>query len=875
MKNFVLIILALLLLNTCSTDESKDKKFPPFKISEHSADSTIVTLKFSEYEKRLNRNVKYKKIITQGDLPGDEKEQVAISTFADYIHEKKLKHETNYLGLTVTKEEKENFLWGDNIHEKIKTLPMFVDKENNKFDKSKVKPFIRQISTRKESTPYFVWSYLLDEIQNELIEEKYESLLLNSFIFTNTEKKWYNKLHTGKSSAKLTAIPYRDYQNTPEPTKEEYLEYLRENAYNYQIYENRYLKAAVIPLTIHKHFHEKEYKSMKRQLETLNDFGKIANHNKAIKTFSSFYFKNSFPNELKSLFKNGKPGDIYGPYYEKNSYRAVKFEKVMAIPDEAKAQHLLIRNIDIEQIRDVKKQIINRVKNGEDFLNIAKELAEKYGENGKWGDLGWFRYAEMEKEFSDSVFLNKPNSYPISKTRYGWHIINVQEHKNRQKQYHFTALYWPLSPSEKDVQASLQEASSFAATIEDTDNFEKLAAEKQYLIENYEAIGTANKIAELKNSKPVQKWAFKAFEGDLSKPYYLEGKIYLFKLEKIGKPGTMPLFAAKELISGAVKKQYIEKAIREQYDIKKLSKKPIEAISKTIKKDYQTITGITFAQNTIANFGTNPYLIGLICTAKPGEQSKIMFGPENAYVFEKTNEINADLGIDHKKRLQTIWRTNIYNDVYREVFKLHDRMTINKIRRQDSYFLVPSYTDSLPDNNELNKKMFKAEIAFRNQQYTKALEGTKDYTGFEELANTKPSKQQRLAALYGGLSALQSGKHTKAIELLQKADSQDRFFSVIIKGAQGDAYLQLGKQSKAIEMYKKAVKANTNFYINPNYLMKLAAIYAENNNHKKALKQLLTIKKLYPQAIIQRELDKYIATYEYLTNKNKVMAIAK
>ncbi len=875
MKNFMLIILGLILLNSCSTDNKEDETFPPFKITEHSADSSVITLEYEEYKKRFNKNLKYKKIITRGEFSDSEKEKLALSTFSDFIDDKKLKHETDYLGINVSEAEKENYLWGDNIHEKIKSLPMFINAETDEFDKSKVKPFVRQISANKTSSPYFVWQYLIDEINNELIKEKYESLLINSLIFTETEEKWYNRLYTGKSSAKITAIPYKNYQNIPEPTDEEYLEYLQEYDYNYQIYENRYLTAAAVPLTIHKHFHEKEYKSLKRQLETLKDFNKVANQNNEIKKFSSFYYEKSLPNELKALFKNGKPGDIHGPYYDKNSYRVVKFDKTQMVPDEAKAQHLLLRGMDKSQVNAIKKSIITRVKNGEDFLAVAKELSEKYEEDGRWGDLGWFRYAKMEKEFSDSVFLNKPGTYPISKTRYGWHIINIQEHKNLKKQFHFTALYWPLSPSEKDIEASLQEASSFAATIKNPDNFKKKATDKQYLIENYEAIAPGSRIEGLENSKQVYDWAFHAFEGNLSKPYYLEGKIYLFKLEKIAGPGTMPLSAVKKLIAGDIKKQYIKKAIKKQFNIDELSKEPIEKIAQTINNDYQTVTGITFAQNEIVNFGTNPFLIGLIRIAKIGEQSKILFGDENAYVFQKTNEKNIELSINHKKRQSSLWKTDIYNDVYREVFKLHDNMTINQSRKQDSYFLVPSYTDTLPDDKSLSKKMFEAEIAFRNEEFTEALEGTDGFKGFAELANSKPSKQQRLAALYGGLSALKAAKYTKAIELLEKVKTQDRFFSVIAKGAQGDAYLQLGQQEKAIEKYKEAVNANSNFFINPKYLMKIAAIYAQKKNNDEILKQLYTIKELYPQSIIQRELDKYIAVYEYLTNKEKVMAKIK
>ena len=67
--------------------------------------------------------------------------------------------------------------------------------------------------------------------------------------------------------------------------------------------------------------------------------------------------------------------------------------------------------------------VLERVKNGESFANIAKKVSlcpsKKRG-----GDLGTFGRGKMLKEFEKVAFaLGKGQISPIVKTKFGYHII--------------------------------------------------------------------------------------------------------------------------------------------------------------------------------------------------------------------------------------------------------------------------------------------------------------------------------------------------------------------------------------------------------------------------------------------------------------------
>jgi peptidyl-prolyl cis-trans isomerase C len=72
------------------------------------------------------------------------------------------------------------------------------------------------------------------------------------------------------------------------------------------------------------------------------------------------------------------------------------------------------------------KAALKRVKGGEDFAKVAKEVSKDPGAEG--GDLGWFTKARMVPEFADAAFKLEPGqiSEPV-KSPFGWHVIKLEE----------------------------------------------------------------------------------------------------------------------------------------------------------------------------------------------------------------------------------------------------------------------------------------------------------------------------------------------------------------------------------------------------------------------------------------------------------------
>jgi peptidyl-prolyl cis-trans isomerase C len=93
---------------------------------------------------------------------------------------------------------------------------------------------------------------------------------------------------------------------------------------------------------------------------------------------------------------------------------------------EVHARHILV------ETEDEAKAIEAELKKGADFAELAKKKSKDPGASDG-GDLGFFTKDQMVPEFSAVAFTLEPGkiSDPV-KSQFGWHIIKVEEKRNRK-----------------------------------------------------------------------------------------------------------------------------------------------------------------------------------------------------------------------------------------------------------------------------------------------------------------------------------------------------------------------------------------------------------------------------------------------------------
>ncbi len=92
---------------------------------------------------------------------------------------------------------------------------------------------------------------------------------------------------------------------------------------------------------------------------------------------------------------------------------------------EVSARHILVPT------ENEAKDVLKRVRGGEDFTKVATEVSKDPGSPG--GDLGWFTKDRMVPEFADAAFkLEKGQISEPVKSQFGWHIIKLEDKRTKE-----------------------------------------------------------------------------------------------------------------------------------------------------------------------------------------------------------------------------------------------------------------------------------------------------------------------------------------------------------------------------------------------------------------------------------------------------------
>jgi peptidyl-prolyl cis-trans isomerase C len=113
--------------------------------------------------------------------------------------------------------------------------------------------------------------------------------------------------------------------------------------------------------------------------------------------------------------------------------------KQMGNEEEVHARHILFRVANpadekaSKEAEDKVKAVIDRLNKGEDFVKLANELTEDPSGRKDGGDLGYFTKDQMVPEFSAVAFkLDKGKISDPVKTQFGWHVLKVEDKRQRQ-----------------------------------------------------------------------------------------------------------------------------------------------------------------------------------------------------------------------------------------------------------------------------------------------------------------------------------------------------------------------------------------------------------------------------------------------------------
>jgi hypothetical protein len=213
--------------------------------------------------------------------------------------------------------------------------------------------------------------------------------------------------------------------------------------------------------------------------------------------------------ELQKIEKDVKVSDAeIQKYYDdhKSEYETVKARHILIAFKGSPAAQKGKKELTEEEAKAKAESLRAKLVAGGDFAALAKAESDDTGSGANGGELGSFSHGQMVPEFEKAAFETKAGEIsPVVRTQYGYHIIQVQEHK-------VTSLADVKASIEKKLrseklQAKLDEMKKDANPVYSEAYFTPAAAPKQMLRPNPAAtdVEPGEKLDNAKKPAPTKK----------------------------------------------------------------------------------------------------------------------------------------------------------------------------------------------------------------------------------------------------------------------------------------------------------------------------------------------------------------------------------
>jgi peptidyl-prolyl cis-trans isomerase D len=105
------------------------------------------------------------------------------------------------------------------------------------------------------------------------------------------------------------------------------------------------------------------------------------------------------------------------------------------VPERVHVRHILLMTqgkspAEKAQLKSKADDLLNQLKKGADFADLAKKNSQDPGSSAKGGDLGWIVRGQTVPQFEQAAFSQKPNDLSgVVESSFGYHIIQVLDHQ--------------------------------------------------------------------------------------------------------------------------------------------------------------------------------------------------------------------------------------------------------------------------------------------------------------------------------------------------------------------------------------------------------------------------------------------------------------
>ena len=652
---FLIIIIALALFSFILADVIRNGGF-----SSEKSLTTVATIN----GETLTRDIFMKQVeLTQRNLGENGTTAQAMNMVWDRELRNVLQQQQyDALGLTAQKEQLE-----ESLRMGLASNPTFQDADGV-FSSLKVQEYIANVKATNP-TAYQQWLDYENNLKSGALQTTYYNMIKAGMRSTLSEGEQEYRYQNDKINMQYVYVPYTSIPDTDVSVTDSEIEaYIRKNAADYEQtpqVDVQFVSFSEAPsdadiadaeTTITSLLKDREvYNSninateILKGLENTQDYQNFINDNSDVPFQDRYFFKSDIPEAIaEDLFATPLNG-IYGPYKLGNNNNISKVIGITQMPDSVQSRHILIRyqgsfrasdaitrsKEDAKAMADSIARVLKRNKNK--FEALAKTLSDDKSNSDNGGDLGYSGPGKLTKDFNDFIFDNKTGTLGVVETEFGFHVVEVQEQKNKQKAMKFATISKEIEASEKTLNEVFANASRFEVAAQKGD-FSQIAKTQELALKPVNKIGALDAtIPGVGNNRSIVNWAFgeDVSVGDVKRFSILDGYVVV-QLTRKSPKGLMSIAEASSLVMPKLRNAYKAKQI-----MATISGDDLDAIASSQGITVQNATAITMAAPTIPGAGAEPEVVGAAFAKAAGETTSLIAGEKGVFKVRVTAVNNA------------------------------------------------------------------------------------------------------------------------------------------------------------------------------------------------------------------------------------------
>lgn len=615
--------------------------------------------KIQEYEDKVNQVMEMYKSQGMATLDDSQTNQVRNQVFQGMVAEQVLLSEADKLGITVSPAETFDLIQGENISPVISQNPMFANPESGSFDKLALLNFLKQINSKADYTPEEqsqinqyknMWVDIEKNVRKQKLNDKYVNLLAGAILANKLEVEYAMKGDNSIADILYVQQGVNSATNIEvTPTDADLKKYYDEHKDYFKTID----KSAMVDVIYANIVPSKsDIENAKSDIETAhNDLSSGQSPALVLDEFSDTPFMDMylplsefnsqvFSADFLAFLSGASVGEVSKVMDEGDKFTVAKLVGVKNTPESLKVRHIVLAPAGSFEGQVNGDSLLTALKaNPSSFAQAATAYSLDRNSSSKGGEIGWLNEAMatnfISAKFSDAIYSAKIGEPFVFTSKYGEHIILVEEAKAPIAKYNVAIAQRTVVPSSETQGLLYNEVSTFLNEHKSGDIAAEALNAGYQVMENVRVMASQPMISQnIDNSRKVVRWVMNAKKNEVSEINECGSKYVIARVNKLIPAGIIPFEDVKEQITPIVEEQLKVDAMFDKLVAAGYSS--LNDFAAAVDQPIDTLNSVTYSSSRLANIGYEP---AINAVAKNAPLNKVMpvKGDRAVYLINVTN----------------------------------------------------------------------------------------------------------------------------------------------------------------------------------------------------------------------------------------------